>query len=227
MKEINSTIANRKSQIANSKFWLLLVVLIVGGVFINWFERRGEAQVERKSLLEMPAKLGNWRQKGSEIRFDEQTETVLRASDYTMREYISNDGRLANLYVGYYASQRTGATYHSPQNCLPGAGWVMKQPEFVEIKTPHGKTFTANRFIIENGIYNEVLIYWYEGRGRSVASEYTDKINTTLDSILRRRSDGAMVRVMTGVGNSETEATKAAVNLAAETADELSKFVPE
>ncbi len=27
------------------------------------------------------------------------------------------------LYVGYYASQRQGDTIHSPQNCLPGAGW--------------------------------------------------------------------------------------------------------
>ncbi len=52
----------------------------------------------------------------------------------------------------------------------------MKQPELIEIKTPAGKTFTANRFIIENGVYNEVLIYWYQGRGRAVASEYDDKI---------------------------------------------------
>lgn len=144
-----------------------------------------------------------------------------------MREYVSPDGRLANLYIGYYASQRTGATYHSPQNCLPGAGWVMTQPEFVEIKTSSGETFQANKFIIENGVYNEVLIYWYQGRGRFTASEYTDKINTIWDSVLRRRSDGAMVRVMTSVGDSETKATEAAIDLAAQTADKLSEFVPE
>ena len=136
----------------------LLAFLITGGVFINWFERRGEAEVERKPLSEISSRLGDWRQKGDEIRFDEQTESVLRTTDYTMREYVSNN-RLANLYVGYYASQRTGATYHSPQNCLPGAGWVMKQPELVPIKTPQGKTFAANKFIIENGVYKEVLIY--------------------------------------------------------------------
>ena len=220
------TIANRKSQIANS-FYLLIAVLLVGGVFINWFEQRGEAKIERKPLSELSAQLGDWRQKGNEIRFDAPTETVLRTSDYTMREYVLPNNRLANLYVGYYASQRTGATYHSPQNCLPGAGWVMKQPELVEITTPSGKTFTANKFIIENGVYNEVLIYWYQGRGRITASEYTDKLNTVWDSILRRRSDGAMVRVMTSVGNSEAEATSAAIDIAAQTADELSVFIPE
>ena len=144
-----------------------------------------------------------------------------------MREYLLPDGRLANIYVGYYASQRTGATYHSPQNCLPGAGWVMMQPELIEIKIPNGETFTANKFIIENGVYKEILIYWYQGRGRFTASEYTDKINTIWDSVLRRRSDGAMVRVMTSVGNSEIDATQAAVELAAQTADELSAFIPE
>ena len=155
-------------------------------------EPEAKPEVERKPLSEIPATLGEWRQKGDEIHFDGQTETVLRASDYTMREYTTTDGRLANLYIGYYASQRTGATYHSPQNCLPGAGWVMKQPELVEIKTASGESFPANKFIIENGIYNEVMVYWYQGRGRSVASEYHDKIYTVLDSVLRRRSDGAV-----------------------------------
>jgi EpsI family protein len=227
MKEIESQIAEQKSKSRNSKFWLLLVTLLVGGIFINWFEQRGEVEVVRKPLSAIPATLGEWRQKGNEIRFDGQTETVLRASDYTMREYTLPDSRLANLYVGYYASQRTGATYHSPQNCLPGAGWIMKQPELVEIKIGSGKTFTANKFIIENGIYNEVMIYWYQGRGRAVASEYHDKIYTVLDSVLRRRSDGAMVRVMTSVGYSETDATKAAIDLAAQTAERLSEYIPE
>lgn len=220
MKEINS-------QIANSKFWLLIAVLVVGGVFINWFERRGEAEVERKPLAEIPQKLGEWRQKGDGIRFDAQTESVLRTTDYTMREYYLPDGRLANIYVGYYASQRSGATYHSPQNCLPGAGWVMLEPERIEIKTPAGKTFTANRFIIENGVYKEILIYWYEGRGRVEANEYKDKIYTVWDSVWRRRSDGAMVRVMTSVGDNEAESTQAATDLSAQLADKLSEFVPE
>jgi EpsI family protein len=219
MKKINSP--------ANRKFWILLAVLVVGGVFVNWFERRGEAEVERRSLTHIPQRLGEWRQKGDEIRFDRQTESVLRTTDYTMREYYSGDGRQANVYVGYYASQRSGATYHSPQNCLPGAGWVMLEPERIEIRTPAGKTFTANRFIVENGVYKEVLIYWYEGRGRVEASEYRDKVYTVWDSVWRRRSDGAMVRVMTSVGDDESAATNSAIDLSAQLADQLTGFIPE
>ncbi|HLL99962.1 MAG TPA: EpsI family protein, partial [Pyrinomonadaceae bacterium] len=198
-----SAVSRRSEEIPQSavrspqSVWLLIAVLVFGGIFINWFERRGEVRVERKKLSEIPAALGEWRQKGNDIRFSEQTESVLRTSDYVMRDYYLADGARANLYVGYYASQRTGATYHSPQNCLPGAGWEMKNPEPVEIRAPGGKIFTANRYIIQNGDYAEILIYWYEGRGRAVASEYTDKIYTVFDSVARRRSDGAMIRVMT------------------------------
>ena len=217
-----------KSRAANSKYWLLLAVLLTGGIFINWFQQRSEREVARRPLAQLPETLGDWRQKGDEMRFGEATESVLRVSDYTQRYYSSSsDGRIANLYVGYYASQRTGITYHSPQNCLPGAGWVMREPQTVEIKTPSGKTFTANRYRIENGTFDEIMIYWYQGRGRIEASEYRDKINTVWDSALRRRSDGAMVRVMTSVAGDEASATKAAIDLSARLADNLSEFVPE
>jgi exosortase D (VPLPA-CTERM-specific) len=204
-----------------------LAVLIAGGIFVNWFDRRGDAEVARRPFSEMPAVLGDWRQKGDEIRFGEATESVLRVSDYTMREYLLPDGRLANVYAGYYASQRSGATYHSPQNCLPGAGWVMKSPEIIEIPLSDGRSFRANRFIIENGIYREVMIYWYQGRGRTEASEFRDKLHTVWDSVTRRRSDGAMVRVMTSAGNDEAGATRAAVDLSAQVAERLGDFVPE
>lgn len=216
---------NHKNRV--SKYWLLIAILLFGGIFINWFESRGEMAVERKSLAELPAQLGEWRQKGNDIRFDEGVEGILRTTDYTMREYLTPGGRIANIYVGYYASQRTGATYHSPQNCLPGAGWVMTEPEKIDIATAGGETFTANRYIIENGIYKEVMIYWYQGRGHREASEYRDKINTVWDSVSRRRTDGAIVRVMTSVGDNEQEAVKAAADLSARLAEKLNAYVPE
>ncbi len=221
------SIRNPQSAVFTSGVLPLIAVLVFSGSFINWFAARTESDAARRPLAEMPATIGDWRQKGSEMRFADGSESVLRTTDHTMREYKLPDGRSANVYVGYYASQRTGATYHSPQNCLPGAGWVMKDPQFIDITTSTGRTFQANRYIIENGIYNEVMIYWYQGRGRIEASEYRDKINTVLDSVTRRRSDGAMVRVMTSVGADETAAVAAAVDLSARLAETLPPFVPE
>ena len=205
----------------------LIAVMVFSGLFINWFVGRGETPAPRQMLSALPATFGDWRQRGSDIKFEEGILSVLGTTDYTMREYTLPDGRIANLYVGYYASQRTGATYHSPQNCLPGAGWVLSDPQYIDITTSDGRIFKANRYVIENGIYNEVMIYWYQGRGHTEASEYRDKVNTVWDSLTRRRTDGAMVRVMTDVGADAAASLKAASDLASRLADALPPFVPE
>ncbi len=207
------------------RFWLLLAVLLLGGGIINIWERAGEARVTRQPLKNFPQQIGSWRQQGGDVRFDAETEKVLRADDYVSRNFES-DGRIASLYVGYYATQRNGATYHSPLNCLPGSGWVMNDGGRITITPVGAPAFEANRFMIQNGNDRAVMIYWYQGRGSAVASEYWAKVYTVLDSVRRRRSDGALVRVMTPIGNSPAEAEKTAVDLASQAARELPAFVP-
>src|SRR5256714_13293054 len=209
------------------QFWALVLFLLAGGTVINLWERAGEAHVERQPLQAFPTQLGAWRQTGVDARFDAETEAVLKADDYLARDYVRADGGAANFYVGYYASQRSGATYHSPLNCLPGSGWVLNDPERILIQPASGgAAFEANRYIVEHGSDRQVLLYWYQGRGRALASEYWGKIYTVVDSIGRRRSDGAMVRVLVPVGRDEAEALKLATDLAAQAAPALPAFVP-
>lgn len=208
------------------RFWALFVVLVAAGSVITAWERIGEARVARESLAGFPKELGVWRQAGSDERFGKEVEDVLRADDYLSRTYAMPNGQAASLYVGYHATQRAGATYHSPLNCLPGSGWVMTEPARTRITPPNGTPFEANRYIIERGGDRQLLLYWYQGRGRAVASEYKDKIHTVLDSLSRRRSDGSMVRVLIPVGSSEEKALAAATDLAAQVAPALPRFVP-
>jgi EpsI family protein len=216
------------NSIISWRYGLLLASLIVGGLFINLWERAGEARVARRELKEFPAQLGQWRQAGSDQRFDPEVENVLLADDYVSRTYAMPDGRLVSVYIGYYATQRTGATYHSPLNCLPGSGWTLYDPARIEIKSPDGsRAFEANRFIVQNMNDRQLLIYWYQGRGRAVASEYWDKVFKVIDSARRRRSDGAMVRLTTSAVQSETEALKIATDLAGQLATVLPDFVPD
>ena len=208
------------------RFWLLLAALLSGGGFINTWERAGEARVSRRPLKDFPTQLAVWRQTGNDIRFDTETEKILRADDYVSRNFEAN-GRVASFYVGYYATQRTGATYHSPLNCLPGSGWTMSDGARVIITpTGGGPAFEANRYVVQNANDRALMIYWYQGRGRAVASEYWGKIYTVIDSVQRRRSDGSMVRIMVPLGESQDQAQQAAVELASEAASQLPAFVP-
>ena len=209
------------------RFALLFGVLLVGGLAVNAWEYLGEARVERKQLKDFPKQIGTWEQTGGDEQFNKETLAVLRASDYLLRNYRGANGRVVNFYVGYYASQREGATYHSPLNCLPGAGWVMSEPGKVTI-TPKGRApFVANRYLIQNGDHKELLVYWYQGRGRAVASEYWGKIYTVVDSVRLRRSDVAMVRITTPVESSAPAALQAAADLAANSSTILPEFIPD
>lgn len=220
------TTAGSVGRIAFQRTFALCAAILICGAFVNWFQYRGEVYVARRPLNEMPRLLGTWEQRNADIRFDPETEKVLRATDYVMRDYYGPGKRL-NLYVGYYASQRSGATYHSPLSCLPGTGWEMSDPQTLDITTPAGRSFKVNRYVIQQGEHKEYLIYWYQGRGRTSYSEYADKLFTSLDSLTRRRSDGAMIRIMTPLGKDPARSLAAAVELTSHVSDNLGGFLPD
>ena len=208
------------------RFGVLLVLILVAGVLVNAWSYLGEAHVERKPLQDFPQSIGAWQKTGNDQILDDETLKVLRASDYLLRDFRKSDGQAANLYVGYYASQRTGATYHSPLNCLPGSGWTLSEPGKATIALPDGSSFVANKYVIQNGDYKSMMIYWYQGRGRNVASEYWGKVYTVWDSVRLRRSNGAMVRVTVPIRDSEAAAEQTAIEFASTASNVLPDFVP-
>lgn len=211
---------------SSMRFGVLLGLILLVGVLVNAWSYLGEAHVERKDLNDFPESFGAWQRTGTDRILDDETLKVLRASDYLLRDFRKSNGAVANLYVGYYASQRTGATYHSPLNCLPGSGWTLSEPAKATIALPDGTSFVANKYVIQNGEHKSLMIYWYQGRGRNVASEYWGKFYTVFDSVRLRRSDGAMVRVTVPIGNSEAAAEQSAIEFATVASTVLPQFVP-
>jgi len=208
------------------RFGVLLVLILVVGIIVNAWSYLGEAHVDRKELKDFPESIGAWQKTGNDQILDDETMKVLRASDYLLREFRKPDGQVVNLYVGYYATQRSGATYHSPLNCLPGSGWTLSEPAKATVAAPDGSNFIANKYVIQNGDYKNLMVYWYQGRGRNVASEYWGKVFTVLDSVRLRRSNGAMVRVTVPIRTSEAEAEQQAVEFASAASRVLPAFVP-
>jgi EpsI family protein len=102
----------------------------------------------------------------------------------------------------------------------------MVDPAMITISLPNGQSFLANKYVIENGGHRELMIYWYQGRGRMIASEYWGKIYTVLDSVRLRRSDAAMVRVTVPITASDATALESAREFAGLTSEVLPEFVP-
>ncbi len=209
-------------------YWILLIALLSGGAFVRYRENAAEVVPPRQSLGALPENLGAWQKFGKDHEFDADVISVLRPSDYLLRDYyLPETGETANVYVGYYETQRTGATYHSPRNCLPGTGWTMGAAGEIEIILPGQRKFSVNHYIVENKGEKHIMLYWYQGRGRLTADEYADKFLTIWDSIRRRRSDGALVRVVTPLRANSADSEQNARQIAAQLAAALPAFVPE
>jgi EpsI family protein len=178
--------------------------LLVGAFLLLHSVSHGEAVVLHQPLGELPYTLDSWT--GTEQPLQERIVQAVGVSDYTNRIYFNPQVGLAQLYVGYYASQRTGDTIHSPKNCLPGAGWDPVQSGYIKISIPGGRQIVVNEYVIQQGLDKQLVFYWYQGRGRVIASEYLGKFWMVTDAISRNRTDGALVRLVTPMNDGELQA---------------------
>jgi len=210
---------------------VVAIAMLVGawGLLLS-LSHNEEAALPRKSFSELPMTLAN-RWQGNELRLDQAVLDVLKLSDYTMRDYVSqSDSGHKNipisLYIGYYQSQRTGATYHSPKNCLPGAGWQFVQSEQVNLLVPGRGSIVVNNVLIQKGLEKQVILYWYQDRGRIIASEYSAKAYMIWDAMTRNRTDGSLVRISVPVERSAEEAFAVAVEFLNDIFPLLSGYLP-
>lgn len=163
----------------------------------------GEPVAARQPLRELPFQLGSWH--GEERPLQREVLDAVRASDLINRVYFDPSGQAVLLYVGYYESQRTGSAIHSPKNCLPGAGWEPIRSSLARISLPGNRQIAVNETLIQKDEDRELVFYWYQGRGRIIADEYAGKFWMISDAIFRNRTDGALVRLITRVGDDQSE----------------------
>ncbi len=145
------------------------------------------------------------------------------------RVYVQDGQSLPiGLFIGYFPTQRTGVTIHSPKNCLPGAGWVFESSQYVDLNDANGKAHRVGEYIISNGETRQFVIYWYQAHGRSVANEYLAKIYLVTDAIRLNRTDGALVRVTTPIeAEEDTSAARSrAEAFTAQLDPMLPRFIP-
>ena len=177
--------------------------LLTGAFVLLHTVSHGEAVVPHHPLRELPYTLDSWT--GIEQPLQAEIVQAVGVSDYTNRIYSSPQLGTAQVYVGYYASQRTGDTIHSPKNCLPGAGWDPVQSGYIKISIPGGRQIVVNEYVIQQGLDKQLVFYWYQGRGRVIASEYAGKFWMVADAISRNRTDGALVRLVTPMNDDEAQ----------------------
>ena len=185
------------------RFAVAVALIVLTAVLL---QARGRTEVipNRLPLSSFPAQLGSWN--SVEIQLDKDTLAILGAGDFMERVYQHQSGNLPaiDLFLAYFPSQRAGDTIHSPQHCLPGAGWNPEENARVTLSLSGHGPFPANRYVIAKAGARKLVLYWYWAHDRGVASEYWAKFYLVKDSIRLNRSDGALVRITSDMFPGET-----------------------
>jgi exosortase D (VPLPA-CTERM-specific) len=141
------------------------ILLLVGAAAATHTLSHNQSVPLRQPLQNVPLQIDSWQ--GRDLPpLENDVLAIGGMDDYLNRVYTQDPQHFLSLYVGYYRSQATGDSIHSPKNCLPGNGWQEASAGEVDLSMPDGSKRAVNRYVIEQGGEREVVLYWYQAHGR-------------------------------------------------------------
>jgi len=216
-----------QSRRESPQFFAAVALLGLTAALSQGIEFRERIPIKRP-LGEFPLEIGNW--VGSPQKMEQKYVDTLDLSDYAIVEYRNPSGRQVNFYVAYYETQRKGESIHSPDTCLPGSGWDFKEAGAVDLEIPGYETGSVRvkRSLMEKLGQKELAYYWFSQRGRVLTSAYELKFFVFWDALTKQRTDGALVRLITRVYDTEKldEAEARLEDFARQVVPLLEGFIP-
>jgi exosortase D (VPLPA-CTERM-specific) len=169
-----------------------------------------------------PLTIDSW--KGRHVHIDPEMVAVTQSQAHLNAEYSNQGKGSVSLWIVYYETQKkAGGFVHSPKGCFVASGWEIEQAKTIDIA--EGKPVN---WMVVNRMGEKLLIYyWFLQRGRWIADETKNKFFMAYDGFLRRRTDGAMIRLITPVGGNMEAAQNRLTSFAKELAPQLNKFIPD
>ena len=177
----------------------------------------------REPYALFPREIGGW--SGSTQALTPGVARILGADDYLAALYSRPDEAApVDFFLSWYASQTEGARIHSPEVCLPGAGWEVFRIEPVTVALPGTATGAVrlNRVVIQKGLERQLVYYWFQARGGQYTGDFAARFANMADSAHprahrrrpragdhpdRRRRDGASPPPTRGSGASSRRAS--------------------
>lgn len=211
------------SLVYSYKPFIVVLLILIAALFATKFvDNRVEDVPEHQDFISFPLQFNDWI--GQHEKLDERVVDKLGMTDYLFVNFTGMDSTIVNLYVAYYESQRKGQSPHSPRVCIPGGGW-----EIADFRRTEVMGGPINRVIIKNGDQEQLVYYWFQGRGRQIANEYFNKWFLFKDALLENRTDGALVRYVTPVlpGESHQDADARIQSLMKNTSPEIKRYLAE
>lgn len=211
----------------NYKNTFILAGIMALTMVILGLSSHSEIIKPNKPFDTFPMTIGDWT--GTTSKFDQRVYDILGVEDSVLASYETTDGRSVQFYVGFYQSQKEGDLIHSPKNCMPGSGWnILKTSiETVDVGQEGSvKNINVIKLILVKGAQKQVVLYWFQSRGRIISSEYMQKIWLVIDSITKHRTDGSFVRLISPVFEDQDKTLEILKGFAKEIYPILNEYIP-
>ena len=207
------------------------MLMIVSLVAFPMVPDRNTVAPDRYSFAAFPRSVGDWRQFGEEQSFTPAVERILAADDYHAVQFgQSPTAPTIDFFTAWYEDLAADGVMHTPEICLPGAGWEIAKVEMVDISGELGLSspYKINRIIIQKGTERSLVYYWFTHMGHAIPRSASAKFSVLTRGVIAGRSDGSIVRLISpiGKGQSEEEAEAQMNDLLASILEEMPRFVP-
>lgn len=191
-----SELLTQQAGFMEKKAFVITVLLLAAALLAaGAIAARKAPEVVRTNLENIPLQIGRY--KGTNDVFDQAVYDELNADRDVYRHYRSPDGRVIDLYIGYYGTAKGGRTGHNPYACLPAAGWAIVADKKIRIYTGYTDGHDhINYTVTRKGRSYNVLLHWYQSAETAVlASGFEQNVHRFVSRVLENRSDGAYIQV--------------------------------
>ena len=118
------------------------------------------------------------------------------------RIYSSPAGEAVELYIGFRGRQQGDKRLQSPKLRFP-YGWNYVWVEPASVAVAGHPPISASWMLTQNSQIRVLVLYWYQNGDDTFSGEVEKRLNLVRSSLLRSRSDGAVVRLATPVADIE------------------------
>ncbi|MEM9108365.1 MAG: VPLPA-CTERM-specific exosortase XrtD, partial [Pseudomonadota bacterium] len=186
---------------------------------------------DRFSFSLFPKQFGDWKQYGKEQRFAPEVERSLGADDYVAVQFSrSLTSPTLDFFSAWYRDLSEDGVQHTPEICLPGAGWEIAKVERVDISEGLGldTPFRVNRVIIQKEEERMMVYYWFTHMGEAMPRNTAAKFSVLTRGVVAGRLDGAILRLISPIekGQSEAAVSEEMNGLLKEMLPQLPKYIP-
>ena len=215
-------------RLSNTRIAIVIALFALTFAGLQFSQTVRETPIQQP-LSGFPVEIGDWKFARKSF-FSAPVIDMLGVADYISYDYTEGNGGFLNLYISYFTAVGVTGGYHSPQNCLPGGGWNIATVEDIPLtKAPEPfRGGEIKKVVVQKGGEQQVVLYWFQNRGRIIASEYWEKIYLVTDAVFKQRRDGSFIRIIGQVpkGGDKEKFTQEMIDFAERVIGIASDFIP-